>query len=133
MCLFVQLLFVVRKTTNKSKNIFLAPKIFEKIFGFFPVFFVDAVFDAGCFGFSLNESALLEFFKVLRQGGLGDGQVLRQIATVATALARQEGEDVESNGMTQGLGIAGCLVLLGTGNGVKGIFVGIFGHFGVVF
>src|SRR5690554_2848585 len=134
MCLFVRSLFAVRKTTNKSKKFFLeAPKIFEKIFGFFPVFFVDAVFDAGCFGFSLNESALLEFFKVLRQGGLGYGQVLRQIATVATALARQEGEDVESNGVTQGFCIAGRLVLLGTGNGVKGVFVGVFGHFSVVF
>src|SRR5690554_6459796 len=35
--------------------------------------------------------------------------------------------------MTQGLGIAGRLVLLGTGNGVKGVFVGVFGHFSVVF
>jgi hypothetical protein len=63
---------------------------------------------------ALDKASVEQHFYVLRNGGLGEGQRLGDIATAAFTLllARKEPQDIEPNWMTQGSHDVGDVVVV---------------------
>lgn len=59
---------------------------FKQILSFFPVCFVDAIFNSWCLDLSLYQTSVFQFFKMLGKGGFGDGKFIGQITAVTAAL-----------------------------------------------
>jgi hypothetical protein len=93
----------------KTLNVFLTTgrkKRLKKLFGFGPIFFVDAIFDGGRGKIPLNQTGLFQHFKVLRNSGIGHGQLFGNIAGKTGALLFEELKNKYAGRVGQGFGVA---------------------------
>ena len=72
-----------KTATHHQQN--LLKKIRKHRLGFGPILLVDAVFDGGRRDGALYQPRFLECFEVLGNGGVGDGQLLGDVASKAGA------------------------------------------------
>jgi len=90
----------------------LAEKFVEERLGLKPILLADAVFHLGRHYFALYESCVLQFGKMLRGSGLGNGQLLVDFAKETGLLLGKELHDGNACGIAQSLGISGDTYLL---------------------
>lgn len=72
--------------------------------GILPIVAVDAVSHLRCLNGTLDETGILEFLEMLADGGLGDGQLVVDVAEVAFLSAGEELQYLYSGGMGQCFG-----------------------------
>ena len=88
-----------------------------------PVVAVDAISHLWGFNGALYESSIFELLQMLAHGGLGNGQLIVNVTEIALLPAGEEGENLNSCGMSQSFGEAGYLLCL-----EAIVFLGIHGR-----
>src|SRR5574344_24488 len=90
----------------------VAEELIEHLFCQCPVLAVDAILHFRCLNLALYQSGILQLFKMLRHGGLGNRQFLVDIPKVTTVLLGQKVEYRYPCRMSQSLCKSGYLLLI---------------------